>query len=145
MAAWQYDGSEFTSELAQQKIDEGCIGFVYVITDASNNKKYCGKKLLLSKRKLAPLRGQKRKRLKIVQSDWPTYYGSSEKVNEEVALRVNDFHREILVFAKTKGTLNYMEAKYQFEHEVLLRRSEYYNGIINCRINSSHLKELWIN
>jgi hypothetical protein len=142
---WQYQGFDFTSELAQSKIDEGYLGFVYEITDASNGMKYIGKKLLFSKKKLPPLKGQKRKRLKIVESDWTTYYGSSETVKEQVALRPDDFSREILEFAKSKGILNYIEMKYQVDRQVLLRRSEYYNGIINVRINASHVKDLWIN
>lgn len=142
MNIWQYQEKDFTPELAQEKIDEGYIGFVYEITD-SDNKKYCGKKLLLSKRKLPPLKGQKKKRLKITQSDWMTYHGSSDLVKEQVELRPDDFNREILFFCKSKSELSYREAKYQFDNDVLLR-SDYWNGIINCRINHNHLKDLWI-
>lgn len=141
---WYYNEHVFTRESADEKISEGYIGFVYEITDVLNGKKYLGKKMLTSKKKLAPLKGQKRKRIVIGQSDWEKYYGSSETVKEQVALRKNDFKRDILVFCKSKGELSYMEAKYQFEREVLLR-DEYYNGIINCRINRSHVKNLWKN
>jgi len=143
--SWQYQGAEFTSELAQEKIVEGYIGFCYEITDNANGMKYIGKKLLLSKKKLPPLKGQKRKRTKITESDWRTYYGSSEAVKEQVVIRKEDFSREILEFAKSKGILNYIEMKCQVDREVLLRRSEYYNGIVSCRINASHLRDLWIN
>lgn len=145
MNSWIYQGIEFTHELAQEKIAEGFIGFIYEITDSSNGMKYIGKKLLLSKRKLQPLKGQKRKRIKLAESDWISYHGSSEIVKEQVELRHADFHREILEFAKTKGVLNYIEMKHQIFKEVLLRRSEYYNGIIAGKINASHLKDLWIN
>jgi len=145
MNIWQYNGSDFTAEDAQTKIDEGYIGFLYIITDASNGKKYVGKKLLSSKKKLTPLKGQKRKRIKIIQSDWESYHGSSESLKEQVALRIDDFHREIIEFAKAKGELSYIEAKYQFEHNVLLDRNNWYNGIISCRINYKHLRALWIN
>ena len=40
------------------------------------------------------------------------------------------FHRRILVLCKTKGECAYMEAKIQFEKEVLLKE-DYYNGIEN--------------
>lgn len=139
---WIHNDIVFTREDADIKITEGYIGFVYEITDISNGKKYLGKKLLLRKKKLAPLKGQKRKRSVIEQSDWEKYYGSSETVKEAVAQRKEDFRREILCFCSSKGELSYMEAKYQFEREVLLR-DDYYNGIINCRINRSHVKKLW--
>lgn len=139
---WYHNDLIFTRELADLKIDDGYIGFVYEIHDTLNGKKYLGKKLLTSRKKLAPLKGQKRKRIVVCHSDWEKYYGSSETVKEQVALRKNDFHREILTFCKGKGELSYMEAKYQFEREVLLR-DEYYNGIINCRINKTHVKNLW--
>jgi len=145
MNSWIYQGVEFTQELAQEYINAGMIGFVYEITDISNNMKYIGKKLLLSKRKLPPLKGQKRKRTKIIESDWSIYHGSSETVKEQVELRPDDFHREILEFAKSKGVLNYIEMKHQILKEVLLRRSEYYNGIIAGKINAIHIKDLWIN
>ena len=51
------------------------------------------------------------------------------------------FKREILHLCKTRGTLSYLEAKEQFDRNVLLT-NEYYNGIINCKIHSSHVKEL---
>jgi hypothetical protein len=141
---WYYKDSPFTKEDAAVKIEEGYIGFVYEIADTSTGKKYLGKKMLVTKKKLAPLKGQKRKRIFIVQSDWEKYYGSSETVKEAVSVRKEDFQREILDFCKAKGELSYIEAKYQFEREVLLR-DDYYNGIINCRINRTHVKSLWKN
>ena len=41
---WLYNEVPFTRELAQEKIDEGYIGFVYEITDSLNGKKYIGPK-----------------------------------------------------------------------------------------------------
>lgn len=139
---WHFEGKPFTKEIAQQKIEEGYIGFVYEITDSSNNKKYLGKKLLTSKRKLQPLKGKTRKRIKVVESDWETYFGSSEHVQTLVAERIESFTREILFLCKSKGELNYVEAREQFAKEVLLS-DEYYNGIINCKIHAKHVKRLW--
>ena len=134
---WFYNGKEFTSE----DIGE-YIGFVYLITDQSNGKKYVGKKLLKSKRKLKPLKGKTHRRTKIVESDWKTYYGSSEEVKLMVEEKgADNFYREILHLCLSKGELGYLEAKYQFEHDVLLR-DDYYNGIIQCKIHRSHVKRL---
>lgn len=134
---WYYNEKEFTSEMI-----EDYIGFVYLITDLSNNKKYVGKKTLQSKRKLPPLKGKKRRRTKIVESNWQDYFGSSEEVNRLVEEHGRDnFKREILHLCKSKGEMSYLEVKEQIEREVLLD-DEYYNGIIQVKIHRSHVKSL---
>lgn len=134
---WLYNGSEFTSEMIGDY-----TGFVYIITDLSNNKKYVGKKLFQSKRKLPPLKGKTRKRTKIIESDWMDYFGSSEEVKLMVEEKgVANFKREILHLCNTKGEMSYLEAKEQFDRNVLLS-DEYYNGIINCKIHRTHVKNL---
>jgi hypothetical protein len=134
---WIYNSKPFTSD------DIGdSIGFVYIITDTTNGKKYVGKKLFVSKRKLPPLKGQKRRRTKVSESDWKTYYGSSEEVKLLVEQNgIDKYKREILHLCNNKGVMSYLEAKEQFDRGVLLS-DEYYNGIINCKIHSSHVKAL---
>jgi hypothetical protein len=135
---WYYKGKEFTSE------DIGdYVGFVYVLTNLSTNKKYIGKKTLISKRRLPPLKGQKRRRTKIVESDWKTYYGSNDEIKTLVENSGGDlFHREILHLCKGKGEMSYLEMKEQVEREVLLKPDEYYNGIIQVKIHRNHVKGL---
>lgn len=134
---WHHENVEFTSEMI-----EDYIGFVYVICELSSNKKYVGKKLFKSKRKLPPLKGKTRKRTVIKESDWMDYYGSSEEVKALVeTLGASNFHREILHLCMSKGEMSYLEAKEQFDRDVLLS-SEYYNGIINCKIHRNHVKRL---
>jgi len=137
MTHWIYKDKEFTSE------DIGdYIGFVYIITDLRNGKKYVGKKTLMSTRKLPPLKGKKRRRTKIVESDWKTYYGSSEQVKLLIEEHGEQwYHREIIHLCKTKGIMSYLEAKEQFERNVLLS-DEYYNEFIGCKIHASHVKKL---
>jgi len=134
---WLFENKEF--DPADSRIDE-LAGFVYCITDLNNGKKYVGKKTLWSIRRLKPLKGKTRKRIKKAQSDWMKYYGS----NEEVKLLVeNDggerFKREIIRLCKTKGLMNYYEAKEQFDREVLFS-DEYYNEFIGCKIHSKHVR-----
>jgi|TARA_B100000497_G_C7655494_1_gene394538 hypothetical protein len=133
---WKYNGN-LVEEIADQY-----IGFVYIITNLTNNKKYIGKKLAKFKKTRPPLKGKKRKRKSLVESDWQTYWGSSEHLLADVAeLGTENFSREILYFCTTRGELSYREAKEQFDREVLLT-DEYYNGIINVRIGGSQaLKE----
>jgi hypothetical protein len=134
---WFYGDKEFTSDMI-----EDYVGFVYVITDLSNNKKYVGKKLFTSKRRLPPLKGKTRKRVVTKESDWQDYFGSSEEVKQLVEERgAEAFHREILHLCASKGEMSYLEAKEQFDREVLLS-DEYYNGIINCKIHRTHVKRL---
>jgi len=132
---WIYKNEPFTSD----KIGE-YVGFVYLLTDLNNNRKYIGKKLFVSKRKLPPLKGKSRRRTVVKESDWKTYYGSSEEVQTLVE-EGTSFKREILHLAKTKGTLSYLEAKEQFDRNVLLT-NEYYNGIIQVKIHASHVRSL---
>jgi hypothetical protein len=134
---WYYGDKEFTSEMIGDY-----IGFVYVITDKRNNKKYVGKKLFTSKRRLPPLKGKTRKRTVLKESDWMQYYGSSDEVKALVEeLGPDNFHREILHLCESKGVMSYLEAKEQFDRNVLLS-DDYYNGIINCKIHRSHVKSL---
>lgn len=134
---WYYCDKEFTSDMINDY-----TGYVYCITDLNNNKKYIGKKLFKSKRKMPPLKGKIRKRTKIVESDWQDYFGSSDEVKTilEEHGREN-FHREILYLCMSKGEMSYLEAKEQFDRNVLLS-DDYYNGIINCKIHRSHVRRL---
>jgi len=131
---WMYKNKPFTSE------DIGdYIGFVYLITD-TNGKKYVGKKLFESKRKIPPLKGKTRKRTVIKESDWKTYYGSSDEVKALIESG-SSFRREILHLCKTKGQLSYMELQEQVDRKVLLR-DDYYNGIIQVKIHKTHVKDI---
>lgn len=134
---WLYEDKEFTSEMIGDY-----MGFVYVITDKSNGKKYVGKKLFKSKRRLPPLKGKTRRRIKVVETDWQDYFGSSDEVKMLVEEHGRDnFIREILHLCNTKGEMGYLEAKVQFDRNVLLDDT-YYNGIIQCKIHRNHVKSL---
>ena len=119
-----------------------CEGFVYLITNLTNERKYVGKKLARFKVTKPPLKGKKNKRRSTKESDWRDYWGSSEHLIADVErLGEENFTREILHYCQSRGMLSYLEAKEQFDREVLLT-DEYYNGIINVRVGSSKtLKE----
>lgn len=134
---WLYQGKEFTSDqIGEHK------GFVYELTDAANGMKYIGQKRFWKKITRPPLKGKKRKRRSIIESDWQDYYGSNDKVKLLVEAEGRErFHREILHLCKGFGEMNYIESKMLFDRDALLR-DDYYNGIISCRISSSHVRNL---
>lgn len=139
MSEWVYNGESISSERYQELVNEGYIGFVYQIT-CPDGKKYIGKKLWQTKRKLPPLKGKTRKRIKIVETDWRSYYGSNDVIKQLVEEKgENEFKREILYLCRSKGELGYLEAKVQFDYEVLLKPEEYHNGIIQCKIHRTHV------
>jgi len=136
---WYYKNKEFDpthDELSSW------VGFVYELEDKSNGKKYIGKKLLWSKRRLPPLKGKKRKRVQIKESDWKDYYGSNEEVKGLVESHGGDrFIRTVLRLCKTKGELSYYEAKEQFDKDVLFDPM-YYNEFIGLKVHSKHLGDI---
>lgn len=134
---WYLNGEEFTSEMIGDS-----MGFVYRITNKTNDMKYIGKKLFISTNKLPPLKGKTRKRIVRKESDWKTYFGSSDEVKMLVEqLGADAFHREILHLCKTKGEMSYLEMYEQVTNHALLR-DDYYNGIIQVKIHRTHAKSL---
>ncbi len=129
MELWYYN-DEIVEELP-----EGTVGFVYLITNTTNNRKYIGKKLAQFKRTKPPLKGRKNKRRSTVESDWREYYGSSDELNEDVEkLGTENFKREILYYCYSKSELSYVEAREQFKYKVL-ESDDWYNGHIRVRVH----------
>ena len=115
-------------------------GFVYIITDLENQKKYIGKKFFWKPKTLPKTKTRKRRVRTRVESDWRSYYGSSMEVKLLVEQKgTNRFQRKILKLCRTKGECSYYEAKFQFDYDVLLR-DDFYNEFIGCKIHSKHLK-----
>lgn len=117
------------------QVDELPYGFIYIITNKKTGRRYIGKKQIVSKVKLPPLKGNARKRSKIVETNWKEYTSSSNEVNEDILqFGKENFTFEIVRWCCSKSELAYQEIKMQLEHDVLLDES-YYNGIINCRLS----------
>ena len=135
---WLYEGKEYSpEELDPKKV----YGFVYLIENLENGKKYIGKKFLFSSKTRQV--NKKKKRYK-AESDWRDYYGSSETLLEDVQkLGKDKFRRTILHLCATKAECGFLEAKEQFERNVLLSE-EYYNSWISVRVRKAHLKGLQI-
>jgi hypothetical protein len=122
---------------------EDCIGFVYEIRDTETDMKYIGKKKFWSRVTRPPLKGKKNKRRSIKESDWKSYYGSSEVVKELVENTGEwRFERKILRLCKTSGEMSYYEMKEQIENDVLLKPNEYHNAFVGGKIHRRHLNHL---
>ena len=122
-----------------EKLPKDCEAFVYLITNTMNGMMYVGKKLAKFKTTKKPLKGKKNKRRGTKESDWKTYWGSSEKLAADIEKHGEDkFTRQILYYCASRGVASYLEAKEQFDRKVL-EVDDYYNGIINVRIGGSKI------
>ena len=77
---WLCEGNVVTEE----DVPVGAVGFVYKIIHTPTGRYYIGKKSLTSTRRLAPLKGQKRKRVVTKSSDWEKYFSSNDWIKEQV-------------------------------------------------------------
>ncbi len=131
---WKYQFSE-----VNEQILEPYVGFVYMITNLTNQKKYIGKKLLRFK-KTKIVKGRKRKFL--IDSDWKRYWGSNKNLIADVKdLGEDKFCREILRLCLSRSECNYFELKYQIDLGVM-ESDQFYNEWILARINKIHLKKI---
>ena len=111
------------------------LGFVYKITRREDGKFYWGQKKVVAVETRAPLKGKKRRRRFLRQTDWREYCGSSSELAADIA-RYGEkaFDFAIHMFVETKWELSYWELWHQMHDQVLFRRDSY-NGIINVRLS----------
>ena len=138
--SWFYKGS------LVETLPEDCVGFVYLITNTLNSRKYIGKKLAKFSKtstQTVKLKNGNKKKKKIrskIDSDWRDYYGSSPELSKDIeSLGKENFSREILFYCKSKSECSYVEAREQFSRKVL-ESADYYNGHIQVRVHGSHIR-----
>lgn len=139
LADWYYNNLPIYS------LPEDCVGFVYLITNMMDGKKYVGKKLAKFAKttyKVHTQKNGKKVRKKIrgkIDSDWREYYGSSDALSKDIERYGHQwFRREILYYCRSKAECSYLEAKEQFIRGVL-ETDQYYNGHISVRVHGSHI------
>lgn len=101
-------------------------GFVYILTYTPTNQKYIGKKSFWSNRKLKPTDKKK----STVESDWKTYFSSSDDIKDLVKGQKHLWKREIIYLCEKMKYANYLEVKLQFAYGVL-ESDEWLNSNIN--------------
>jgi len=136
---WLYQGT------VVDVLPEECVGFVYLITNKTDQRMYVGKKLAKFSKTTYKVVKQKngvkkKKRIRSkIDSDWKEYYGSNDQLNKDVeSLGRDNFIREILHYCNSKAVCSYIEAKEQFDRKVL-ESTDYYNGQISVRVHGSHI------
>lgn len=131
-----------------ETLPEDCVGYVYIITNLTNQRKYIGKKLAkFSKTTYRVVKQKngvkKKKRIRSkIDSDWREYYGSSPELTKDIELLgVENFRRDILFYCTSKSECSYIEAREQFANRVL-ESKDWYNGHIQVRVHGSHIIKL---
>ena len=79
MPTWKYEGKLIT-EISD--MPEDTIGFIYKIRKKITGEFYIGRKSLYSHRTLPPLKGTKRKRKVVKESNWKKYQSSHSEVKK---------------------------------------------------------------
>lgn len=127
---WLYENRIFLEEDIEDN-----VGFIYLIENTTTGKKYIGKKLFTRSKSFQK---NKKKKTRRIQSDWLTYTGSNDMLNEHID-RGDTIKKTILHLCKSKGWLNYLETKEIFARDCLLN-DVYYNDWVSVRVRRSHLK-----
>jgi len=127
---WLYNETEFTEDMIGDN-----IGFVYIITNLTNDKMYVGKKNFT---KSKTYQKNKKKKKTRVSSDWITYTGSNDQLNEDIK-NGDQIKKEIIHLCKSKGWMSYMETKEILVRDCLID-DMYYNTWLSARIRRTHLK-----
>jgi hypothetical protein len=115
---WYYNEKPFESNDIQDY-----FGFVYLIKNNLNGRRYVGRKYFWS------FRTPKGKSRKVkLESDWKKYYGSCPELKEDVdKIGRENFSRTIISLHKTKGKTNYEETRQLFLNNVLTESLD--NGV----------------
>jgi hypothetical protein len=129
---WKYNDSDFT------EAPKGMEGFVYMITNLTNNKKYIGKKHFWTRQK-----DRKTGRRKTKESDWKNYFGSCDELIEDVKnLGEDKFLRQILYICPHKKSMSFYETMEQFKRDVILKE-DYYNTNVEGKFFSSEVDRIY--
>jgi hypothetical protein len=119
-------------------VPDGMEGFVYLIENLTNNKKYIGKKNFWERRK-----DRKTGRRKKKESNWKSYNSSCDELIADVKeLGVDNFRKTILYLCPHKKSMSYFETLEQFKRDVIMRE-DYYNTNVEGKFFSSEKENIY--
>ena len=129
---WKYNGVDFTD------VPKGMEGFVYIITNLTNNKKYIGKKHFWTRQK-----DRKTGRRKTKESDWQNYPSSCDLLKEDIKnLGEDKFLKEILHLCPHKKSMSFYETMEQYKRDVIFR-DDYYNTNVEGKFFTSEVENIY--
>jgi hypothetical protein len=121
-----------------EAVPEDMEGFVYLIENLTNNKKYIGKKTFWQRRK-DPKTGRRKK----TESNWRTYCGSCDELKDDIKeLGISNFKKTILYLCPHKKSMSYFETSEQFRRDVIMRE-DYYNTNVEGKFFSSERENIY--
>jgi hypothetical protein len=129
---WKYNQEDI------EETPKDMEGFVYLITNLTNDKKYIGKKHFWTRQK-----DRKTGRRKKKESDWRKYYGSCDELIIDVKnLGEDKFLREILYICPHKKSMSFYETMEQFKRDVIFKE-DYYNTNVEGKFFSSEVERIY--
>jgi hypothetical protein len=129
---WKYNNQDFT------EVPKGMEGFVYLITNLTNNKKYVGKKHFWTRQK-----DRKTGRRKKKESDWQKYQSSCDLLKEDIKnLGEDKFLKEILHLCPHKKSMSFYETMEQFKRDVIFC-DDYYNTNVEGKFFTSEVENIY--
>jgi hypothetical protein len=121
-----------------ETVPEGMEGFVYLIENLTNNRKYIGKKHFWERRKDRKTGRRKRK-----ESSWQSYMGScDELIADYKELGSVNFKKTILYLCPHKKSMSYFETLEQFKRDVIMRE-DYYNTNVEGKFFTSEKDNIY--
>jgi len=130
--SWKYNGEDFI------EVPNKMEGFVYIITNLSNNKKYIGKKHFWTRQK-----DRKTGRRKTQESDWRNYSSSCDLLKKDIKDFGEDkFLKEIIHLCPHKKSMSFYETMEQFKRDVIFR-DDYYNTNIEGKFFTSEVENIY--
>lgn len=129
---WTYNNESVSDEVIGD-----AYGFVYIIENLTNGRRYIGRKYL-TKAAYKTVKGKRKKIRKA--SDWETYWGSNKFLIEDVKNHGEDnFTRTIVRFCRNRSECSYWETHYIFALGALLSDA-FYNEWVTCKISKKNIK-----
>lgn len=118
------------------------VGFVYLIK-CPDGRFYVGKKMFWAHPK-DKRKGARKGSRRWVETNWRSYYGSSEETISMRKTSKEGWVRQILHLCKSKWEMSYLEAKEIFDRDALIRDSYINAGIRTLRLSPTAMPSYYV-